>query len=62
MSEYNHYIDKGAIQLADLAFEIEDFECAKEHYFKAYYKLENYKGIDSPLLLLKGEISFKLKE
>lgn len=61
MADYFKFIDSGAIQLADLAYELGDFSCALEGYSKALRRLDNYHGDRMYPILLAGELHEKIK-
>jgi hypothetical protein len=62
MGDYMKYIDKGSMQLGELAFEIGDYTCALDHLFKAYNKLKDYQGNEFGMLSMMGNLSYKIKE
>lgn len=61
MADYIKFIDSGAIQLADLAYELGDFRCALEGYSKALRRLDNYHGDRMYPIILAGELQEKIK-
>jgi len=61
MVDYISFIDSGAIQLADLAYELGDFRCALEGYSKALRRLDNYHGDRMYPIILAGELQEKIK-
>lgn len=61
MPDYIKYIDDVAIKLADLAYEIGDFNCAAENYSKALDRLYGYNGDQMQPIWLAGELKHKLE-
>jgi tetratricopeptide (TPR) repeat protein len=61
MADYIKFIDSGAIQLADLAYELGDFACALDAYSRALRRLDNYHGDRMYPIVLAGELSEKMQ-
>lgn len=61
MQDYIYYIDQKSLDLANVAFEVNDFALSATHYSKALEKLRRYNGDRMHPAFLAASISEKLE-